>query len=59
MNLSRGMASILQLNGYLLIAQSLLTDLSKISAWVLRALYTGVLQCIANQSDSSWFFVGF
>jgi hypothetical protein len=53
------MASILQLNGYLLIAQSLLTDSSKISAWVLRALYTGALQYIANQSDSSWFFVGF
>ena len=50
MNLSRGMASILQLNGYLLIAQSLLTDSSKISA---------VSQYITNQSDSSWFFVGF
>jgi hypothetical protein len=44
------MASILQLNGYLLIAQSLLTDSSKISA---------VSQYITNQSDSSWFFVGF
>ncbi len=59
---------------YLLIAQSLLTEVSKISCpescfffWSIRsssvsyvrALYTGASQYIANWSDSSWFVVGF
>ena len=58
---------------YLLIAQSLLTESSKISCpqadfflsirsssvSYVRALYTGASQYIANRSDSSLFVVGF